>query len=64
MLQEKSYQFILNMSTVIKFYVTYIEMLEIIIWDVQHGSAAYVHTPGNKHIVIDLGTGSHIGDAG
>jgi competence protein ComEC len=29
-----------------------------IFWDVQHGSAAYIRTPGGKHIVIDLGTGS------
>ncbi len=37
-------------------------MLQIIVWDVQHGSAAYVKTPGGKHIVIDLGTGSYIGE--
>lgn len=33
-------------------------MLTIKIWDVQHGSAAYVKTPNNKHIVIDLGSGT------
>jgi len=32
-------------------------MMELIIWDVQHGSAAYLKTPAGKHIVIDLGTG-------
>lgn len=32
-------------------------MLKLIIWDVQHGSAAYLKTPADKHIVIDLGTG-------
>ena len=37
-------------------------MLEVVIWDVQHGSAAYIKTPGGKHIVIDLGTGSYIGE--
>lgn len=34
-------------------------MLEIVIWDVQHGSAAYINTPEDKHFVIDLGTGSY-----
>lgn len=34
-------------------------MLEIIIWDVQHGSSAYVKTPNDKHIVIDLGAGKY-----
>lgn len=33
-------------------------MLEIVIWDVQYGSASYIKTPNNKHLVIDLGTGS------
>jgi competence protein ComEC len=33
-------------------------MLKIVIWDVQHGNAAYIRTPNNQHIVIDLGTGS------
>lgn len=32
-------------------------MLSIVIWDVQHGSAAYIKTPNGKHIVIDLGVG-------
>lgn len=31
--------------------------LEIVIWDVQHGSAAYIKTPNGTDIVIDLGTG-------
>jgi beta-lactamase superfamily II metal-dependent hydrolase len=30
-------------------------MLEITVWDVQHGSAAYIRTPNNRHIVVDLG---------
>lgn len=34
-------------------------MMELIIWDVQHGSAAYLKTPAGKHIVIDLGTGNY-----
>lgn len=33
--------------------------LQIIIWDVQHGSSAYVKTPNGKNIVIDLGTGKY-----
>lgn len=33
--------------------------LKIIFWDVQHGSATYIRTPGGKHIVQDLGTGSY-----
>jgi competence protein ComEC len=33
-------------------------MTRIVIWDVQHGSAAYIRTPTGKHIVIDLGVGS------
>ena len=32
-----------------------------VFWDVQHGSAAYIRTPNDKHIVIDLGTGSYEG---
>ena len=32
---------------------------EIIFWDVQHGHAAYIKTPNNRHLVIDLGTGSY-----
>lgn len=35
--------------------------LKLVVWDVQHGSAAYIRTPNNSHIVVDLGTGSHIG---
>lgn len=37
-------------------------MLEVVIWDVQHGSAAYIKTPNKKHIVIDLGTGTFSDD--
>src|SRR5437879_6059812 len=36
--------------------------LLIKIWDVQHGSAAYVKTPNAKHIVIDLGIGDVSGN--
>jgi len=32
--------------------------LSLSIWDVQHGSAAYIRTPNGKHIVVDLGVGS------
>jgi len=32
--------------------------LEIVIWDVQHGSAAFIKTPKGTSIVKDLGTGS------
>ena len=31
--------------------------LRFIMWNVQHGSAAYIRTPSGKHIVIDLGAG-------
>ena len=31
--------------------------LTFITWNVQHGSAAYIGTPNNKHIAIDLGAG-------
>lgn len=34
-------------------------MLEVVFWDVQHGSAAYIRTPAGKHIAVDLGTGSY-----
>lgn len=33
--------------------------LEIVFWDVQHGSATYIKTPNGIHIVQDLGTGSY-----
>jgi len=36
-------------------------MLKLIIWDVQHGSAAYLKTPNDTHIAIDLGVGSYKG---
>lgn len=32
-------------------------MLTVMIWDVDHGSAAYIKTPNGKHIAIDLGVG-------
>lgn len=34
-------------------------MLDVVIWDVQHGSAAYLKTPSSKHFAIDLGVGSY-----
>jgi beta-lactamase superfamily II metal-dependent hydrolase len=36
-------------------------MLTVVFWDVQHGSAAYIRTPGGRHIVVDLGIGSYGG---
>lgn len=33
--------------------------LEIVFWDVQHGSATYIKTPNGKHIVKDLGIGKY-----
>jgi beta-lactamase superfamily II metal-dependent hydrolase len=30
-------------------------MLEITVWDVNHGSATYIKTPNDRHIVVDLG---------
>lgn len=35
--------------------------LKVVVWDVQHGNAAYINTPGNQHIVIDLGIGAYKG---
>ena len=32
---------------------------KIVFWDVEHGHAAYLKTPNERHIVIDLGTGSY-----
>lgn len=32
---------------------------EFIFWDVQHGHATYIKSPNNRHIVVDLGTGSY-----
>ena len=29
--------------------------LKLVVWDVKHGSAAYVQTPNKKHIAVDLG---------
>lgn len=34
-------------------------MMKLVIWDVQHGSAAYLRTPSGKHIVVDLGAGNY-----
>lgn len=34
-------------------------MVKFVFWDVQHGGATYIATPGGQHIVVDLGTGSH-----
>jgi beta-lactamase superfamily II metal-dependent hydrolase len=34
-------------------------MLEITVWDVQHGSAAHIKTPNNRHVVVDLGDGEN-----
>lgn len=31
---------------------------KFILWDVQHGHATYVKSPNDRHIVVDLGTGS------
>ena len=31
--------------------------LRLMMWNVQHGSAAYIQTPNGKHIVLDLGAG-------
>ncbi|MGD6806608.1 MAG: ComEC/Rec2 family competence protein [Candidatus Bathyarchaeia archaeon] len=33
--------------------------LDIVAWDVEHGSATYIKTPNGKHIVVDLGVGSY-----
>ena len=32
--------------------------LELTVWNVQHGSAVHIQTPNDKHIVVDLGTGT------
>lgn len=34
-------------------------MLELVFWDVQHGSASYVKTPNGTKFAIDLGTGAY-----
>lgn len=34
-------------------------VLEIVFWDVQHGSSTYIKTPNGTHIVQDLGTGRY-----
>ncbi len=33
--------------------------VEMVFWDVQHSHATYVKSPNGKHIVVDLGIGSH-----
>jgi competence protein ComEC len=38
-------------------------MVEIVFWDVQRGSASYIKTPNNRHILVDLGTGSYSNEA-
>ena len=37
--------------------------LRFITWNVQHGSAAYIRTPNDKHIVVDLGARSYDGSS-
>lgn len=37
-------------------------VLEIIFWDVQHGSSVFIRTPNGLNIVQDLGIGSYSGD--
>ena len=37
--------------------------LRFITWNVQHGSAAYVRTPNDKHIVVDLGARTYDGSS-
>jgi beta-lactamase superfamily II metal-dependent hydrolase len=32
-------------------------MLDITVWDVNHGNATYINTPNDRHIVVDLGDG-------
>ncbi|WP_424356691.1 ComEC/Rec2 family competence protein [Methanocella sp. MCL-LM] len=39
-------------------------VLELVFWDVQHGSATYIKTPNGKHIVVDLGIGSYSANSG
>lgn len=34
----------------------------VVFWDVQHGHSAYIKTPNNRHIVVDLGTGDYSGN--
>lgn len=33
--------------------------VQLVFWDVQHGQSAYLKSPNNRHIAIDLGTGSY-----
>jgi competence protein ComEC len=33
--------------------------LKFVFWDVKHGHATYIHTPNDRHIVVDLGIGSY-----
>lgn len=37
--------------------------VQIVFWDVQHGHSTYLCSPNNRHIVMDLGTGSYGGEA-
>lgn len=39
------------------------EVVKIVFWDVQHGHSAYVCSPNQRHIVVDLGTGSYGGNS-
>ena len=41
-----------------------VNRLKIVLWDVQHGSAAFVETPNGTTFAIDLGTGSYDGSDG
>ena len=34
-------------------------ILEIVVWDVQHGNAIYMKTPNGTNIMFDIGTGSY-----
>lgn len=34
-------------------------VLKVLFWNVQHGSAAFVLTPNQRSIIVDLGTGTH-----
>jgi competence protein ComEC len=34
-------------------------VLQLVVWDVQHGSAIYIRTPNGQHFAVDLGTGSY-----
>jgi competence protein ComEC len=38
------------------------DQVEMVFWDVQHGNATYIKSPNGRHIVVDLGTGSYLGN--